>query len=249
MKNIVVLSLILLVVTSCSKDDSPHEEINETPTGLKLVQEKTISIENGTEKVVHLSEYTYYDTGKLREVENTTENGTFVSTYIYTDQAIKVEYSNGGYWEFIQQGDLIVSSSLYSDDDDSYPTCFKYEYNTDEVLISREEIKGENFSCFVKYINYINGNHQTIEDNCNNLRIKNEFDTAKNPSYTLGIDAIIKSSGMSKNNEKKIVSYYLTQGTKSTDSLTYNYNENNYPVERKVYRNGTLKFRTEYTYN
>ena len=247
MRALITLSFIVFTFISCSKDDSPQEDTNETPTGLKLIQEKGFTVEDGEEKVTQLSNYTYYGNDKLKEVKNTTENGVFISTYNHTVNSIKVEYSNGGYWEFTREGNLIVSSALYSEDDDQYPTRFKYEYNSDDVLISREEIQGENFSCFVYYANNEDSNHGTIEDNCNGIRYKNEFDTSKNPNYTLGIDAIIKSAGTSKNNEKKIDIF--NGGTNSiVHSYSYTYNEENYPIERKLYRGDKLIARTEYTY-
>ncbi len=252
MRILFILSFIVLTYISCSKDDSPvEEEVNETPIELKLIQEKGISIENGKEKTTLLFDYTYDADGRLKQSKSTTENGVFISTYTYTNNhPTKIEYSNGGFWKYTYDGDLIVSSELYSEDDDQFPTRFNYQYNASGQLISREEVLDEDISCFIYYTNNTNSNHSNIEDTCNGITFENEFDNAKNPNYSINIDAIVKAGGASKNNEKVIVTTINQNGTEVIDNRvhTYTYNDKNYPIERKIYFNDELISRTEYTY-
>ena len=252
MKKLFALIFIALAYISCSTDDKTEEDdSNGSSTELKLIQEKVFSIENGVEEVTLLLDYTYQADGKLKEYRSTTQNGTLISTYTYTNnRPTKVEYSNGGYWEYAYDGELIVSSKLYSKDDDQFPTHFNYQYNASSQLVSRERVLNEEASCFIYYTNNANANHPTIDDDCYGLTVENEFDNAKNPNYAISIDAILKAGGTSKNNEKVIVTTINQNGTEVTDTRihTYTYNDKNYPIERKRYFNDELISRTEYTY-
>lgn len=237
MKKLLLSFAILLIVSSCSDDESVLPTVNQN--SLKLT--KTVAKDtNGIISETH--EYEYNENGLLnKHVETETSGGT-TTWILYYNSNNTIDYLtiNGVQKIFIYTGGLI-SSDTFIEDGVLY-THF-YTYNSSNQLIKEEQSQnGGGLEPSQTYVYDGNGN---ISNMTYNVGIPSEstttytYDNMKNPfrlAYSTNLSRIY-NIGMNN---------IVSEG--SSETFTYEYNSDNYPNKKDVFYNGTLTETIEYTY-
>ena len=241
-KLLYLFSASLLVLTSCSSDDSNSSE----PTPILLKKVSYVSIGES-----YTVDFTYSGNKIVSNVNNYGEKTTFTYTgdlitkIVDTDDKGNVDYTT----EFTYTNGKLTSA-LSLEDGDEYKYKTKYVHNTDGS-ISFEEFKitvatgVEEEDGSGKYT-YKDGNLVKKEKKSYNgyeSSVTYEYDAKNHPfKNVLGFNLLLNDEESYLNN--------IVKTTISTDiyTNTYKYNAEGFPTEQKHFYNGALDETTTYTY-
>ncbi|MCD9576647.1 hypothetical protein [Flavobacterium soyae] len=250
-KLVCLLSTVLLVFTSCSKDDNDSSD-SVSPM---LVKKITTTYSDGE----RLTEEYHYSGNKIVSV---TEGDGSVSKYTYTGDLItKIEYfdETGLLKDTSEYGytDGLMTSYIEKYDDD-HNSKTKYTHNADGT-ISYEQFKVNiKTGLEVKFqqtgkLTYKDGNlikAERLYDKFETVEIY-EYDTKNSPlKNILGWNLLLDEEPAVKNIIKK-VDTSGSQGNLHTDTYisTYTYDVNNYPTEKITKLSGSTDTETvQYVY-
>lgn len=223
-----LLSAILLVLTSCSKDEETSEPVESSPEPNSSVFVKKIII---THSAYDIETFTCkYDGNKIVSKSN---DGGFVATYTYTGDLItKIEERSGNNFqsstEYTYVEGKVVSKILKQNYGGT--TSYTYTYNSNGTV---SYIRNRPEAINTGILTIVNGDIVKNEVFYNGLLSRTytyEYDTKNNPfKNVLGFNLLLETdeemfspNNMTKNGGGEPAFYY-----------TYKYNENGFPTEKK----------------
>lgn len=232
-KTLYLFSAILLVLTSCSKDETTTEQVSSAPVFVK----KIIRIHNtnnpgGTTE----TEYYKYDGNKIVSVTESVLG--FVSTYTYTGNVItKIEervngdFRNSNEYTYYN-GKVVVRVFKSRYGSTTLTTTYSYTYNPNGTVSYNST--GNYQSTGV--LTFLNGNlvkNETFYNGSPNTIYTFEFDTKNNPfKNVLGFNLLFDQNTdmFSPNNMIKDGS----RGSNNFDNYIFKYDANGFPTEKKL---------------
>ncbi len=232
-----LLSAVLFVFASCSKDDN-----NESSDPVSSILVKKITTIDG--KGNSSSESYLYNGNKIISM---TEDDGSVTKYTYTGDLItKIdEIAKDGSLNYTTAYSYIngkIDSAIGNDDDDTYYYKTKYTYNQDGT-VSYDSFRGvtstgveEEYGATGKYT-FKDGNIVKLEVSYYGREYSYiyEYDTKNNPlKNVLGYNLLLDDVSFNYNNIIKETSTFTSETKTDTfeEVNTYKYNENNYPTEK-----------------
>lgn len=256
MKNLLLIASLILL-GSCSSDDSDSESQNNAPSGTLF------KIEFYYPQTDILSSNTYFF-NKDGKVVST--RGNSVTSTEYAEYTTTFSYnSNGQIWkssttyegsidytEFTFNNGLIIESLRHRNNGDVLRTL--YNYNDDNQLINKQHFNANNEETATTNITFnSNGNiENTYYERTFGTEIRDytyEYDTYNNPQKKLFENQELNSVvGNSFNN---ITSAILLSNSGSGNTeiiIEYTYNESGYPLTSNEYVDGDLETQVTYTY-
>lgn len=236
MKRIALLSIIIILTFSCSKDDENQSEI-KIENYILYKHTQTFSY-NGNVSIV---EYDYKN-GLLESAKETNKNGTFITYYNYNSNG-QLESGTNSYgkeYTLTYTGDKITKES-YFENDDHY--VFEYKYDNNGNVESEKQYKNNGLTTgfLFKYDKKNNPIEWTIIDSDRTNTFTQTFDNKKNPYRTIFTKEYLIISGL--NGENNLLESYPGD-TKSV----YEYNDNGYPTKETIYHMGKIESVVEFEY-
>lgn len=232
-----LLGATLLVLTSCSTDDT-----NSSNPAATILVKKTSNVDNGK---TYTEDYTYSGNKIVSIVDNDgnktafTYTGDVITKIVDTDNKGVVDYTS----DFAYTNGKLTSMITF-EPGAQYKYKTKYVHNTDGT-ISFEEFRisvatgvEQEYGSIGKYT-YKDGNLSKKERSYYGSEsiTSYEYDTKNNPfKNVLGFNLLIDNEYYSINNVVKITY------SKSNEvfSNTYIYNADGFPTEQKAFLNGVL---------
>ncbi|PYF74322.1 DUF4595 domain-containing protein [Pedobacter nutrimenti] len=163
-KSILLLPLLVLLITSCKKNNKPTDAIKNNCLLAESSYKLKLNAGSG------LTQYTYDQQGRVTTVKY---NGT-LDQYVYSNDQILLKKNSGLIVTYKLDAAGRIIRESYSD----HPDKIDFIYNAEGYLIQSAETLG-NYTFVTKYA-YTNGNLSTVEDRRGILNIFYNNDAAAN---------------------------------------------------------------------
>lgn len=241
-KIVLLLSIVLIVFTSCSSDDTT--EILPVPVGNRLKKVVVKEYVNGQYYQIHSTEEYFYDGDKLNRKVN--ESG-YTTHYYYTGNLItKSVYFTGSanFYIYDSQERVIKRRSVSSSGTERHTD---YTYNSDGTITIQSynitpnvPVDARNFKVFFEPSNIVRVEEYvelvTVGGTIN-YTTKKRFllDTKNSPtSAILGFSKLINYDGNLSLSSRNVLSITSDDSTTPDQVRDYIYNQNDFPMTMKL---------------